>query len=368
MARVAGTPMDNMIAVVHPLASNLTIVTGGDYVPSRDDIRTIRIKATRRTGFIPRVIEQVIVHARTLILLFKLRRQIDVLIFFLGTAFPVPLAFAQMLRIKCYIVLAAMGSETQIQSVKERGARWQFGELTRLRLSAALERISYHLADKLIVYCSSVIDTAGIRRYRKKTTVAHRHFLDFDRYRFEDNIESRQHVVGFIGRLTEDKGILNFVRSIPELLHAQNKLTFLVIGEGYLQGEIHAYLNKHDLCDKVKLTGFIPHDELPDYLIRLKLLVLPSYNEGLPNIMLEAMACGTPVLVTPIGCVPDVLEDKHTGFIISDNSPSRLAEAILETVGYPDLRRVVTNARTLVENEFGYEGLVETWERVLRST
>jgi glycosyltransferase involved in cell wall biosynthesis len=368
LARVGKTPLDNMIAVARPLANNLTIIAGGDYTPSRRDIRKIRIKATRRTGFFPRVLEQLLVHVRVLSLLFRLRKQINILIFFLGTAFPVPLVFAQALDIECFVVLAAMGSGMQIESVKESGAQWQLGELTRLRLSAALERVSYYFADKLIVYSPCVIDVVGLRKYRRKTIIAHRHFLDFDRYRFKDNIESRQPIIGFIGRLTEDKGILNFIRAIPDMLSVRSEVTFLVIGEGYLREKICEYLHEHDLSEKVTLTGFIPHDELPGYLTRLKLLVLPSYNEGLPNVMLEAMACGTPILVTPVGCVPDVLEDKHTGFIMHDNSPSQLAEAVIQTLNYPDLTRIVTNARALVENEFRYEKVVATWENIISCT
>ncbi len=141
-----------------------------------------------------------------------------------------------------------------------------------------------------------------------------------------------------------------------------------MMGEGELEDEIRAYLETMGLSDHVKLTGWIPHHELPGYLTCLKLLVVPSYNEGLPNVMLEAMACGTPVLVTPIGSIPDVLTDKETGFVIQDNSPARLAEYIVETLESPQLRRIVTNARTLVETEFRYEKLKETWKEIICST
>jgi len=365
LARVGKTPLDNMIAVARPLANNLIIITGGDYIPSDCNSQVVRIKATPRIGFFSRALEQALVHLRVLRLLFRLRHQVDILIFFLGTAFPLPLVFAQALQMECLVVLAAMGSGMQIESIKESHAGWRLGELTRLRLSDALERVSYHFADKLIVYSPCVIDIVGLGKYRKKTVIAHRHFLDFDRYRFKDNIESRQRIVGFIGRLTEDKGILNLIRAIPEILNGRNDVTFLVIGEGYLTDRIRTYLDEHGLSGKVTLTGFIPHDELPDYLTRMKLLVLPSYNEGLPNVMLEAMACGTPILVTPVGCVPDVLEDKHTGFIVYDNSPSRLAEAVVQTLEYPDMHQVTTNARALVENEFRYEKVVGTWEDII---
>ena len=68
--------------------------------------------------------------------------------------------------------------------------------------------------------------------------------------------------------------------------------------------------------------------------------------------MLEAMACGTPVLATPVGAVPQVLRDKETGFLVRDNSPDCLAEAIVAALEYPHLRHIAGNARALVQREF----------------
>jgi glycosyltransferase involved in cell wall biosynthesis len=97
----------------------------------------------------------------------------------------------------------------------------------------------------------------------------------------------------------------------------------------------------------------------------MKLLALPSYNEGLPNVMLESMACGTPVIATPVGSIPDVLVDGENGLLIYDNSPTALAEAIIEALQRPQLQRIAVNARMLVETEFRYEKLIKTWERII---
>jgi len=366
LERSGATPLNNLIAIVSPLTNKLFVIIGGEgYENSAPGVEIIRIKARQRSKFLSKVLEQILIHVRELRLLFKLRRSIDILIFFHGTPFPVPLLFAQILKMKCFIILVTLGSAADIRAVKESGARQQSGQLIKLSLSAVLERISYFFADRLIVYGPSTIEQADLDKYRKKTVVAHRHFLDFDQYRFSNNIEKRDNVVGYVGRINEVKGIRNFVQAVPKVLSARNDVTFLIAGEGHLEDEIRTYLDRYNLQDKVTFAGWIPHHDLPNYLAGLKLLVIPSYNEGLPNVMLEAMACGTPVLATSVASVPDVIRDKENGFLIYDNSPSCLAKSIVTTLQYPHLKRITINARNLVESEFRYEKVAEIWGRII---
>jgi len=137
------------------------------------------------------------------------------------------------------------------------------------------------------------------------------------------------------------------------------------VGDGQLCDKIKKYLDENNLNDKIKLAGWIPHEELPDYLNELKLVVLPSYTEGLPNLMLEAMACDTPVLATPVGAIPDVIKDGETGFIMENNSPECIAENVMRALEHSDLERIVGDARALVGREFTYEVAVERYRKIL---
>jgi glycosyltransferase involved in cell wall biosynthesis len=106
------------------------------------------------------------------------------------------------------------------------------------------------------------------------------------------------------------------------------------------------------------------HNKFPDYLN--KLFVLPSYTEGLPYTIVEAMACGTPILATPVGAIPDVIKDGETGFIMENNSPECIAENVMRVLEHPDLEQIVENARALVEREFTYEAAVERYRKILK--
>ena len=104
-----------------------------------------------------------------------------------------------------------------------------------------------------------------------------------------------------MGRLENEKGICNFIKAIKYLIKEKKSLKVLIIGDGSLKNSLISYINTNHLQNHVELIDWVKHDDLPYYLNQLKLLVIPSYTEGLPNVMLESMACGTPILANSVG-------------------------------------------------------------------
>ncbi|KUL00274.1 MAG: Glycosyl transferase, group 1, partial [Methanomicrobiales archaeon 53_19] len=171
--------------------------------------------------------------------------------------------------------------------------------------------------------------------------------------------------IGYIGRLSGEKGVQHFAEALPAILGDRDDLRVLIGGDGQLKDSIVATLQEEGLTARVDLPGWIAHDDLPAYLNQLRLLVLPSYTEGLPNIMLEAMACGTPVLATPVGAIPDVIIDGKTGFIMENNSPECIAENVARALASPDLEEIAEAGRRFVEENFSFESTVARWKEVL---
>jgi glycosyltransferase involved in cell wall biosynthesis len=125
------------------------------------------------------------------------------------------------------------------------------------------------------------------------------------------------------------------------------------------------FLEQAKLLDKVKLAGWIPNDKITEYLNELKLLVIPSYTENMPNIILEAMACGTPVLANAVGGIPDVITDGINGFLMADNSPECIAENIIRALNYPNLQQISDNASEFVRKEFSLGKAVDKYRHAL---
>jgi glycosyltransferase involved in cell wall biosynthesis len=220
-------------------------------------------------------------------------------------------------------------------------------------------------SDRIVVYSKNMIYDWDLKDFEQKVKIAHEHFLDFNRFSLSESFNKRESAVGYIGRLSEEKGILNFMNGILKISRYNNHIKFLVGGDGMFHEKVENFINTFNLNPVVEFPGWIDHSDLPRYLNRLKLIVLPSSTEGLPNIMLEAMACGTPVLSTPVGAIPDIIKDGETGFLMENNSPECIAANVIRALEHPDLEGVAMRARALVEREFTFEKAVERWRKIL---
>ena len=349
----------NIIDILSPLSNDIYLITDNaryDLFKENKKIHVHGIQYKIGTNAFTKVIRYTYLQLRISYKLVKITRNVDVWIFFGSDLLALPIIAAKLLRKN--IVLAPLGSYTLMA---------KFSNDIFYMPVKFLSKINCMLSNCIILYSPNLIKEWNLEKYKNKILIAHEHFLDFDKFKIKKEFHERDAIVGCIGRLSEEKGVLNFVKAIPIILEKENEIKLLIGGDGQLRDEIERYLKEKNLNEKVNLAGWIPHDELPDYLNELNLVVLPSYTEGLPNVMLEAMACGTPVLATPIGAIPDVIKNGKTGFIMENNSPECIAENVILALEHPDLERIVENARTLVEREFTYEVAVERYRKILDS-
>ncbi|HEY3922753.1 MAG TPA: glycosyltransferase family 4 protein [Gaiellaceae bacterium] len=155
--------------------------------------------------------------------------------------------------------------------------------------------------------------------------------------------EDESPFVLYAGRLAKEKGI-------PELIEAAQGLRLVVAGDGPLRGLVPQAL------------GFVPHDELERLYDRAAVVVLPSHSEGLPLCVLEAMAHGRPVVATPVGGIPQLVENGRTGYLVPPGDPQALRFALERLLGDPALRaRMGIAARDRVAR-------LCSWERVTDQT
>ena len=233
------------------------------------------------------------------------------------------------------------------------------------RFEVFLSPVGYRISDRIIVYSPHLIKQWHLEPYRHKILIARHHFIDINAFSITTPFSDRPVRIGFIGRFSAEKGIRNFIAALLKIFSDRKDLHVFIAGDGPLKEPVVESLGTQGLTSRVEMIDWISHEDLPRHLNKLRLLVIPSYTEGLPNIMLEAMACGTPVLATPIGAVPDIITEGETGFLMEDNTPECIARNVIRALQDPNLEKIALQAKTMIEREFTFDNTVKQWKGIL---
>jgi len=231
---------------------------------------------------------------------------------------------------------------------------------TDSRLNNLLSMTTMRVSDSLIIEAESVLEQWG-ENYDHKSIVGPT-YVDQSRFDVRVPYTERDPKVGFLGALNERKGVPSLMESISMVSERRQDIAYTIGGDGPLAETVSKTANE---LDCLKYLGYVPDDDLADFYNSLKLLVLPTESEGLPNVALEAMACGTPVLATPVGGLPDLLSDGENGFLIDDNTPQRICEGTLRAMDN-DLDPVSERARRTVRNQYTFNDAINRYEQILR--
>lgn len=131
-----------------------------------------------------------------------------------------------------------------------------------------------------------------------------------------------------IGRLTEQKGFSLLMEAVALSAPSQPDLRLTLVGDGQMRTEIEALINAKELSGKVTLTGWQDEAGVQSALAQAHALILPSFAEGLPMVVMEAMATGRPVIATAIAGLPELVVENVTGWLVPAGDALALAEAI----------------------------------------
>lgn len=148
------------------------------------------------------------------------------------------------------------------------------------------------------------------------------------RERIPVEITPGEKVIIFCGRLSEEKGIGYLIDAVSLLKREGLRPRLLVIGDGPLLPDIRAAIRDKGIEDRVSLLGERPHSEVSLYICASDLLCLPSIREGWPNVVVESLACGVPVVASDVGGVPEIVTSPKFGTLVPPRDHEALALAI----------------------------------------
>ncbi len=170
-------------------------------------------------------------------------------------------------------------------------------------------------------------------------------------------------IVGYVGRLSEQKGLRELLQAATSVCAQISLAHFLIVGEDHVSGgrycrELEQVAVRLGLDRRVRFLGY--RADAARLMYALDIFVLPSWIEGMPVTILEAMAAGKPVVATPVGGVPEVVVEGETGLLVPPRDPDRLAEAITFLIKNPEIaRRMGEAGRERVRQHFSEQRMID---------
>jgi glycosyltransferase involved in cell wall biosynthesis len=166
--------------------------------------------------------------------------------------------------------------------------------------------------------------------------------------------------VGLVGRLILEKGGVEFLHAAKEVLSVLPRTIFVLVGDGPAHDVLAETSRNLRIEDAVIFAG--RREDMPEVYASLDLVVLPSYAEGLPMTIIEALAARRPVVATAVGGVPRVIHDEITGLLLPDRNVGRLSEAIVRVLQDRVLgRRLAENGHQLVRERFSADSMARRY-------
>jgi colanic acid/amylovoran biosynthesis glycosyltransferase len=200
-----------------------------------------------------------------------------------------------------------------------------------------------HLADK-VRRCAFVVAITSYGRSQLYRLVEHRHWSKVNVVHcglepaFFASVESptptaRRLVC--VGRICEQKGQLLLMKAAQELSARGAVFELVLVGDGEMRAEIEALIERYKLQDKVRITGRVSSEQLHNEIVSARALVLPSFAEGLPMVIMEAMALRRPVISTFVAGIPELVHPGEHGWLVPAGDVDALSQAMQECLDAP---------------------------------
>jgi len=268
--------------------------------------------------------------------------------------------------------LAAIGLRIPVVITAERNV------IARTRWQVAIERALDRVTDLYLVNSRAIVDGL-VRRERlpgAKMRVVY-NGIDLERVppfaldrcaaRRALGLDPVRRLVAQVGRLEAQKDYPTFLAAAARVATALPDVDFLVVGDGALRAELETTARELGIADRVRFLG-LRHD-VPGLLAGVDVLALTSRWEGLPNVVIEAMATGAVAVATDVGGCSELIVGGETGLLVPPGRPDAVAAALLEVLGAPERAAAMAlAARHRIEREFTVGAMVAKTERVYEAS
>jgi glycosyltransferase involved in cell wall biosynthesis len=247
------------------------------------------------------------------------------------------------------------------------------GESFRVRLYERLDRFHLRFMDHVVAVSEAQAEKARRAGARANRVTVIPNAIDPERFTDPDPVyrhklqrllrEDKRRIVGAAGRLSPEKGFDVLLSAAARVVEASPSVGFVIFGHGDCRAALQQQLLLSGLAGSVALVGF--RGDLDRFIPQLDLFVLPSYTEGMPNVVLESCAAGVAVVATAVGGTPEIIQDGVSGLLVPPGDPDALAERILDALECEDrLREMGFQGRQRVLESFSFPAQKERYLRL----
>lgn len=228
--------------------------------------------------------------------------------------------------------------------------RWQI--LAAARRCRAVMSVSAALRDQLV---AAGVDAGRTDVIYNGVDAAKFHPADKGLARRELGVGADEQLLLFVGNLKPSKGCVDLLEGFIHIASANPRSTLVFAGGGEARAHMLQRAAECGLASRVRLLGKVDHALLPGWFAASDVLCLPSHNEGVPNVVLEAMACGVPVVATTVGGIPEVVP-AFAGVLVAPRDTAALAAALQNALARDwDRERIAEHAK-----KFDWETNIES--------
>jgi len=353
-------PVKQLVEIFKELNDQVFLISGSlesDFCLRKHlDIPVINIKHFKSITIIQRIVNHLLTQLFICIAILKIRNRVRHYFFFIGgELLLIPHILVKLLRAKSSLILAGFSS---------RGSSYMNDPLTSLDI--LLSRINFKLSNRIIVYSKLIVKERNLMQFNDKIRIAKHHYLKPSEINYVD-INKKKEIIGFLGNLEPNKGIMNLLLSMKLIVNENKNFKLYIGGSGDKEyvNKLKKFVRDNNLSPNIIFCGWINRTEVPKFLAKVKYFVLPSLTEGLPNAIIEAMACGCCVITTPVGAIPDVITHMENGIITKSNDPDSIYSAILKTKNI-DIKEISIKAYNTVLNRFTFDCCVNDFKHVIK--
>jgi glycosyltransferase involved in cell wall biosynthesis len=256
---------------------------------------------------------------------------------------------------------------------------WAFNEdrpRTEKRMIVWLSRIASFFQDRIIIISRFDLDSALREKFEEQKLVfisnaipESQNFLSpLDAQRELSGIlgtRLERPLIGVIAELTKNKGLLYLIQALLLLKRKGVGFLCIILGEGEDRGRLSHMIEKNGLSKNVILGGFV--ENASRYLKAFDFFLLPSIKEGLPYVLLEALAAEIPLIGTIVGGIPDIIEHNTNGLLVPSKNPAKLADAVQLLIESKELREKFSSHSEKKVRSFSFEKMMNATVRAYTS-